>query len=106
MYEFIRDGLQKIEKTPFRDLEADLKVGDQIWIYRDWSSNPCNPVAVLMPYAHVAVFVGLEHGQKMVVHVTKAPIMDGIMSATIKKDSINAVINPNDWGRASKASKN
>ena len=106
LHEFLREGLQKIEKKPFRELEADLKVGDQIWIYRDRSSNPCNPVAVLMPYAHVAVFVGLEHGQRMVVHVTKAPIMDGIMTATIKKDSINAVINPNDWGRASKASSN
>ena len=97
--EFLKDGIQKIEKTAFRDLEAALKVGDQIWIYRDRSSNPCNPVSVLMPYAHVAVFVGLEDGQKKVIHVTKASICDGIMTATIKKDSIDTGIHPDDQGK-------
>ena len=96
--EFLKDGIQKIEKTAFRDLDAALKVGDQIWIYRDRSSNPCNPVSALMPYAHVAVFVGLEDGQKKVIHVTKASICDGIMTATIKKDSIDTVIHPDDQG--------
>ena len=99
LHMFLKDGIQQMEKTPFRELEADLKVGDQIWIYRDGRSNPCNPIAVMMPYAHVAVFVGVEDGQKKVVHVTKASLMDGIMTATIKKDSINAVINPDDRGR-------
>ena len=98
LHEFLKDGIQQIEKTPFRELEADLKVGDQIWIYRDGRSNPCNPVAVMMPYAHVAVFVGVEDGQKKVVHVTKASLKDGIMTGTIKKDSINVVINPDDRG--------
>ena len=98
LHEFLKNGIQQIEKTPFRVLEADLKVGDQIWIYRDRRSNPCNPIAVVMPYAHVAVFVGVEDGQKKVVHVTKASFMDGIMTATIKKDSINDVINPDDQG--------
>ena len=100
LHEFLKDGIQKIEKMPFRELEADLKAGDQIWIYRDRRSNPCNPVAVMMPYAHVAVFVGVEDGQKKVVHVTKASITDGIMMATIKKQSISLVINPDDQGRA------
>ena len=99
LHEFLKDGIQKIEKTAFRDLEAALKVGDQIWIYRDRSSNSCNPVSVLMPYAHVAVFVGLEDGQKKVIHVTKASICDGIMTATIKKDSIDTVIHPDDQGK-------
>ena len=99
LHKFLKDGIQQMEKTPFRELEADLKVGDQIWIYRDGRSNPCNPIAVMMPYAHVAVFVGVEDGQKKVVHVTKASLMDGIMTATIKKDSINAVINRDDRGR-------
>ena len=100
LHKFLKNGIQQMEKTPFRELEADLKVGDQIWIYRDGRSNPCNPVAVMMPYAHVAVFVGVEDGQKKVVHVTKASITDGIMMATIKKQSISLVINPDDQGRA------
>ena len=58
LHEFLKDGIQKIEKTAFRDLDAALKVGDQIWIYRDRSSNRCNPVSALMPYAHVAVSWG------------------------------------------------
>ena len=99
LHEFLKDGIQKIEKTAFRDLDAALKVGDQIWIYRDRSSNRCNPVSALMPYAHVAVFVGLEDGQKKVIHVAKASIRDGIMTATIKKDSIEAVIHTNDQGK-------
>ena len=98
LHEFLRGGLQKIEKTPFRDLEADLKVGDQIWIYRDRRLNPCNPVAVMMPYAHVAVYVGDIDRKKQVVHVTKASIMDGIMTGTIKNDPIAAVINQDDQG--------
>ena len=98
LHEFLKDGIQKIEKRPFRELEGNLKVGDQIWIYRDRRSNPCNPVAVLMPYAHVAVYVGEEDGQKKVVHVTKSSIMNGIMTATIKKVSVNNVINPLDRG--------
>ena len=96
LHEFLKDGIQKIEKRPFRELEGNLKVGDQIWIYRDRRSNPCNPVAVMMPYAHVAVYVGEEDGQKKVVHVTKASV--GIMTATIKKVSVNNVINPDDQG--------
>ena len=52
----------------------------------------------MMPYAHVAVYVGEEDGQKKVVHVTKASV--GIMTATIKKVSVNNVINPDDQGIA------
>ena len=99
LHQFLKDGIQTIQKVAFRELECDLEVGHQIWIYRDRRTSPCNPVAVMMPYAHVAVFVGVEDGQKKVVHVTKASLMDGIMTATIKKDSINAVINPDDRGR-------
>ena len=99
LHEFLKDGIKQIGKRPFREIENELQVGDQIWIYRDRSSNPCNPVAFLMPYAHVAVFVGIEDGQKKVVHVTKASFLDGIMTATIKKDPISNVINPDDRGR-------
>ena len=102
LHEFLKDGIQTIEKTPFRELEGDLEIGDQIWIYRDGRTNPCNPVAVLMPYAHVAVFVGVEHGEKKVIHVEKASIcLSGIITATIRKVNLNRVVNPDDQGTAS-----
>ena len=96
---FLKDGIKKIEKRPFREIESELQVGDQIWIYRDRRSNPCNPVVLLMPYVHLAVFVGIEDGKKKVVHVTKASFLYGINTATIRKDSISNVINQNDRGR-------
>ena len=54
----------------------------------------------MMPYAHVAVYVGVEHGEKKVVHVEKASCLNGIMTATIKKVPLTHVINPNDQGKA------
>ena len=99
--EFLKDGIQSIEKTPFRELEGDLEIGDQIWIYRDRRAHPCNPVAVLMPYAHVAVYVGMDHGVKKVVHVERASIcLNGIITATIRNVNLNRVIKPNDQGTA------
>ena len=100
MNEFLKDGIQKIGKTPFRELEGDLEIGDQIWIYRDRRTSPCNPVAVMMPYAHVAVYVGDEHGEKKVVHVEKASCLSGVMTATIKKVPLDHVISLNDQGKA------
>ena len=79
-----------------------MKVGDQLWIYRDRRTNPCNPVAVIMPYAHVAVYVGVERGEKKVVHVERASIcLNGIITATIKKVDLNRVIKPGDQGTLS-----
>ena len=95
LHEFLEDGIGSIEKVPFSELRKDLRIGDQIWIYRDRRTNPCNPVAVLMPYAHVAVFVGDDK----VVHVTKAPCSTGILTATIKKVPIDQVIKPYDKGK-------
>ena len=98
LHEFLKDGIQTIEKTPFRELEGDLEIGDQIWIYRDRRTNPCNPVAVMMPYAHVAVYVGVEHGEKKVVHVSIC--LNGFITATIKKVNLDSVINPEEQGTA------
>ena len=100
LHEFLKNGIEIIEKTPFRELEGDLEIGDQIWIYRDGRTNPCNPVAVLMPYAHVAIYVGVEHGEKKAVHVEKASCLNGIMTATIKKVPLAHVIKPDDQGKA------
>ena len=99
LHEFLKDGIQTIEKTQFRELEGDLQIGDQIWIYRDRRTSPCNPVAFMMPYAHVAVYVGVDHGEKKVVHVEKASCLNGIITATIKKVPLGRVISPNDQGR-------
>ena len=98
LHEFLKDGIQTIKKVPFRELEGDLEVGHQIWIYRDRRTSPCNPVAVMMPYAHVAVYVGDEHGEKKVVHVEKASCLSGVMTATIKKVPLDHVISLNDQG--------
>ena len=56
-----------------------------------------------MPYCHVVVYVGADDddGQKKVIHVTPASIWDGklMLTATIKEDSINDVIKPDDLGK-------
>ena len=100
MNQTLRGGIQS---QPLRDIEKDLRIGDQIWINRDRSSHPYNPVARLMPYCHVVVYVGADDddGQKKVIHVTPASIWDGklMLTATIKEDSINDVIKPDDLGK-------
>ena len=42
LHEFLKDGIQTIEKVPFRELEGDLEVGHQIWIYRQ-KDEPLQP---------------------------------------------------------------
>ena len=92
---FLKEGIKNIKKTTLGERTVPLQRGDQIWIYRDGSTTSCNPVASLMPYAHVAVFVG----NNMVVHVAKAsPCSHGCMMGTIKKEPISSVINPGDQG--------
>ena len=49
----------------------------------------------------MSVNVGEEEGQKKVIHVTPASLWDGVMMATIKRDSINDIINPDDLGKKS-----
>ena len=49
----------------------------------------------------MSVDVGEEEGQKKVIHVTPASLWDGVMMATIKRDSINDIINPDDLGKKS-----
>ena len=93
---FLKEGIKNIKKTTLGELKVPLQRGDQIWIYRDGSTTSCNPVASLMPYAHVAVLVG----NNMVVHVAKAsPCRNGCMMGTIKKEPISSVINPGDLGK-------
>ena len=92
---FLKEGIKNIKKTTLGERKVPIQRGDQIWIYRDGSTTSCNPVASLMPYAHVAVFVG----NNMVVHVAKAsPCSQGFMMGTIKKEPISSVISPEDQG--------
>ena len=55
-----------------------------------------------MPYTHVAVYVGVERGEKKVVHVKKASIcLNGLITTMIKKVDLNRVIKPGDQGTLS-----
>jgi hypothetical protein len=93
--EFLQDGIEEIPKMKFKDLKPSLQEGDQLWIYRSGSTTRCNPVASMMPYAHVVVYVGNNE----VVHVAKdTGCCKGILKGTIKTVSIENVIKPNDQG--------
>jgi hypothetical protein len=95
--EFLKDGIENIPKMSFTDLWPDMQVGDQVWIYRDANTTSCNPVASIMPYAHVVVYVGNNE----VVHVDKdRSCCAGILMGTIKRVPIEDVIEPNDQGRS------
>ena len=99
---FLRNGIEQIEKKPFKELQPTLTVGDQVWIYRDRKAKVpffCtefpNCVSRIMPYAHVVVYV--EGDQ--VVHVDKSGrSCVGVMMGTIKKVPIERVIKDNDQG--------
>ena len=94
---FLKDGIENIPKMSFTDLRPDMQVGDQVWIYRDANTTSCNPVASIMPYAHVVVYVGNNE----VVHVDKdRSCCAGILMGTIKRVPIEDVIEPNDQGRS------
>ena len=73
-----------------------LQEGDQVWIYRSGGTTRCNPVANIMPYAHVVVYVGNNE----VVHVAKdTGCCKGILKGTIKIAPIKRIIKPNDKGK-------
>ena len=102
LYAFLRDGIEKIEKKPFKELQPTLKVGDQVWIYRDrkakvpfFGTEFPNCVSRIMPYAHVVVYVG----DNEVVHVAKSKkCCAGVMMGTIKKVPIGEEISDDDQG--------
>ena len=56
---FLRNGIEQIEKKPFKELQPTLTVGDQVWIYRDrkakvpfLGTKVPNCVSRIMPYAN------------------------------------------------------
>ena len=72
--------------------------GEQIWIYHDSVTNPCNPITCCFrnTYAHVVIYVGVNRGVREVVHIKKASWTKGVMKAKIKKENVNDVIKPGD----------
>ena len=93
---FLKDGIEQIEKRPFKELRPSLTVGDQVWIYRDRRAN-C--ASCIMPYAHVTIYVR-DQDQDKVVHVAKkGGCCPGIMMGTIKKVPIEDVIKEDDQGK-------
>ena len=99
---FLRNGIEQIEKKPFKELQPTLTVGDQVWIYRDrkakvpfLGTKVPNCVSRIMPYAHVVVYVG----DNEVVHVAKSKeCCAGVMMGTIKKVPIGEEISDDDQG--------
>ena len=65
-------------------LSGQLKCGEQIWIYHDSETNPCNPVACMNPYAHVVIYIGKAGDIHEVVHISTAPLTRGLMKAKIR----------------------
>lgn len=93
---FLKDGIERIEKRSFKELRPSLRVGDQVWIYRDKRAN-C--ASCIMPYAHVTIYVR-DQDQDKVVHVAKkGGCCPGIMMGTIKKVPIEDVIKEHDLGK-------
>ena len=92
MDDFLKGGIDQIEKVTFTELRPFLEVGDQVWIFRNKKANCASRI---MPYAHVTIFVGDEK----VVHVTKSwRCCDGAMMGTIKEVPIQKVIKDDDPG--------
>ena len=91
-------NLETFEDSKIRRdmLSGDLKPGEQIWIYHDSETNPCNPVACLNKYAHVVIYVGKTEHIHEVVHISTAPITRGLMKAKIRRQNIMEVIKPRD----------
>ena len=74
-------------------LSGDLKRGEQIWIYHNSETNPCNPVACINPYAHVVIYVGnTDDDIHEVVHISAAKITRGLMKAKIRRQNIMEVM--------------
>ena len=77
-------------------LSGRLESGEQIWIYHDHRTNPCNLVARFNTYAHVVIYIGATKGIHEVVHISKASCTRGPMKAKIRRQNVMEVIKPGD----------
>ena len=91
-------GLQPFESSQIKEdmLAGKLRGGEQIWIYHDSKTNPCNPIARFNRYAHVVIYVGTRESVHEVVHVGRAPLNRGLMKAKIRRQNIMDVIKPRE----------
>ena len=77
-------------------LSGSLESGEQIWIFHDHQTNPCNLVARYNTYAHVVIFIGETNGVHEVVHISSASWTRGPMKAKIRRQNVLEVIKPRD----------
>ena len=91
-------GLQPFAASDIKKdmLSEKLPLGEQVWIFHDSTTNPCNPVARFNTYAHVVVYVGPHNGVHEVVHIGSASLTRGLMKAKIRRQNVEDVIKPRD----------
>ena len=92
-----------LDLMPFEDsatmkdmLSGKLEPGQQIWIYHDSQTNPCNLIARFNTYAHVVIYIGERNQKHEVVHIACAPVTRGLMKAKIRRQDVMDVIKPRD----------
>ena len=91
-------NLQAFDKSDIKKdmLSGKLEAGEQIWIFHDHQTNPCNLVARYNKYAHVVIYIGATNGVHEVVHISKASWTRGPMKAKIRRQNVMEVIKPGD----------
>ena len=91
-------NLQAFEESDIKRnmLSGKLEAGEQIWIFHDHQTNPCNLVARFNKYAHVVIFIGETGGVHEVVHISSASWTRGPMKAKIRRQNVLEVIKPRD----------
>ena len=91
-------NLQAFEESDTKKniLSGKLEAGEQIWIFHDHQTNPCNLVARFNKYAHVVIFIGETNGVHEVVHISSASWTRGPMKAKIRRQNVLEVIKPRD----------
>ena len=91
-------GLQPFQASQIKKdmLSGKLPPGEQVWIFHDSETNPCNPVAIFNTYAHVVIYIGAHHGVHEVVHIGSAFLTKGLMKAKIRRQNVLDVIKPRD----------
>ena len=91
-------GLEKFGMSQIKDkmLEESLEAGEQIWVYHNSQTDPCNPVARVNPYAHVLIYIGAKTEERTeiheVVHMVMASLSKGPLKATIRRQTVLKVI--------------
>ena len=97
-------GLEKFGRSKIKDkmLNGSLEAGEQIWVYHDRQTDPCNPVARVNPYAHCLIYIGAKTEDTTeiheVVHTDMASLAEGPLKATIRRQTVLKVIGAKSTG--------